>query len=145
MQKTITFELTTPLKYAHKGEEVEGMFVEMSAPTSRNLSECAFIKQAFMRSLPNDPTTQVVTDNETKEAITGDEVLTLMYMSGVDMSPVLGHARALFTSGVVLVDGEEKITKPLFDKISQEDFEAMLGEYLINFILASALRTMKKK
>ena len=145
MVTNITYELDTPFDYAHKGEKIEASFIELKAPTSRNMRECAFLKQAFFHSLPDDKGEE---DGEKGDpsAVSGSQVISMMYLShDVDMVPVLGHAKELFTSGVAMVDGEEKLTKPLMDTLSQIDLENMLGDYLINFIVASALRKTKKQ
>ena len=142
-KKEIMYPLEQPLTYAKAGVQVEGSFIALTAPTSKNMTECAFLKQAFFRSLPK---TRPEDREEVSEApeITGAGVITLITMSkDVDLSGVLLTAKELFTSGVALVDGEVKLTKPLLDSMSQDDLEAMTGEYMANFILASALRKLK--
>ena len=70
--------------------------------------------------------------------------MSLITMStGVELGSVLLTARELFTSGLAMVEGEVKLTKPIMDEMSQDDLEAMTGEYLANFTLASALQKMK--
>lgn len=144
IKKEIMYALETPLTYAKAGLQVEGSFIALAAPTSKNMTECAFLKQAFFRSLPKTkPEDREELSSETPE-ITGEGVITLITMSkDVDLSGVLLTAKELFTSGVAMVDGEVKLTKPLLDAMSQDDLEAMTGEYMANFILASALRKLK--
>lgn len=141
----ITYELETPVEYARKGEMEKGKFIVLKAPTSKNMAECAFLKQAFFRAIgtiPKQDRGDVDVDGETD--IDGEAVMSIITMStGVELSAVLLTARELFTSGLALVDGEEKLTKPIMDKMLQDDLESMTGEYLANFILASALRKMK--
>jgi len=139
----VYYTLIEPLPYAHKGDEVEGSFITLLPPTSRNMKECAFLKQAFFRAIPRDVEPD---EAETDDPVTGEQIMMLILMSQeVDLAPVLAHGRELLTSGRALVDGEAKLTKPLMDKISQADLEGMVGDYMANFILASELRKMKKK
>ena len=62
----------------------------------------------------------------------------------VDLAKVMLTAQDLIGSGVGLVDGETKLTKHLISQMSFDDVESMLGEYLVNFILVSALKKMKQ-
>jgi len=145
MTTEVNYTLSTPIEYAYRGEQVEGTFVTMKAPTSRNMSECAALKQAFFRALPQDDTVEADAREEGEAEITGEGIMTLITMSkDVELATVLVTGRELLTSGVALVEGEEKLTKPLLDKISQDDLEGMVGEYMANFILASALQRLKK-
>jgi len=73
-----------------------------------------------------------------------EDVISMLYMSDVDMNGVLLSAIELFNSGVALVDGEQRFTKPIIDTLSPDDLELMTGTYLVNFILASALAKAKK-
>lgn len=147
MKTEITYTLQTPIKYAHKGEQEEGSFVILKAPTSRNMKECADLKQAFFRALPkpgssgeNDSTV----DTE-DEGIPGDAIMAMIMVSNdVELATVLATGRELLTSGVALVEGEEKLTKPLLDSMSADDLEGMIGEYMGNFILASALQRLSR-
>lgn len=144
MKKEITYPLEQTLPYAKAGVLTEGTFVTLSAPTSKNMTECAFLKQAFFRALPK-VTPDDVSDDSGSDEVTGAGVMAIITMSkDVDLAGVLITARELFTSGVALVDGEVKLTKPLLDAMSQDDLEAMTGEYMANFILASALQKLKK-
>lgn len=144
MANDITFTLSQPIEYAKGGELEVGTFVTIMPPTSKNMTECAALKQAFFRALPKDGQVEAESDGDDAE-LTGDAIMTLITMSKeVELGSVLLTAKELLTSGVAMVEGEEKLTKPLFDKLSQDDVEALTGEYLVNFILASALQRLKK-
>jgi len=145
VQKEITVTLTQPIEYAKGGELEAGTFVTLAAPTSRNMTECATLKQAFFRALPKTGEVEAEDSGQGDAVINGEAIMTLITMSkDVELGSVLLTAKELLTSGVALVEGEEKLTKPLFDKLSQDDMELLVGEYLANFILASALQRLKK-
>lgn len=145
---TITYELKVSVPYHDKGEVVEGQFITLSAPSSRNLSECADLKQAFFRAMPKDEAGREgspLSEADKNNDITGDAIMMLISMSPeVELKKVLLTARELFSSGVAKIDGETKVTKPILDSFSQDDLEDMTGMYLANFILASVLKKMKK-
>ena len=137
------YPLLVPFTYAAKGQEVLASFVKLVAPTSRHSRECAALKQAFFRAIPKGEETDV--DPETVSTPSGTDIITMIACSqDVDLPDVLDTAARLFTSGTALVDGETKLTKPLLDKMSQEDVEGMAGDYLANFTVASALARQSK-
>jgi hypothetical protein len=63
-------------------------------------------------------------------------VVSAIYGSNsIDANVVWEQAKALFKEGVALVDGEQKLTAPMIDKMSPDDFEKLTGEYVANFTL----------
>jgi len=140
----LLYELDIEFEYAHKGDLRKAEFITLYPPTSRNMSEVAALKQAFFRSLPQDDESGEKEEAETE--IKGSQVMALISMSvNVELSTVLLTARELFSAkGIADVDGEEKLTKPLIDAMDPNDFYTMTGEYIANFIIASALRKLKK-
>ncbi len=143
------YRLLNPLPYSSGGDIIDGTFITLSAPSSRNSKECAKLKQAFFRSI--DQNAEV--DEDAKEAAaesehTGEGVMIMLAMSkDVELDDVMDTARRLFTSGnnIAMVEGEGKLTSPLVDKMTMDDFEKMTGEYMLRFILASALAKMNPK
>lgn len=148
-KKFIDFSLTSPIEYMYNGEVVEGQFITLMPPTSKNITECADLKQAFFRALPKDTgDTEEVTEEDKKNSegeLNGEAIMGLIAMSNnVDLSKVLLTARELFASGIAKIDGETRVNKPMLNNMSLDDLEAMAGEYLVNFILASALKKMSQ-
>lgn len=143
--KEFDFPLTTSIEYSHEGQQKEAEFIRLTAPTSRNSDECAFLKQAFWRSADRETSGGKVDDDKEVD-IKGQDVLIMMAMSEkVDLREVVQVAKHLFTKGkVATLDGEVPLTKPRIDEMSEDDVEAMLGEYLVNFTLASSLAQIKK-
>ena len=147
MQTEFDYPLRSPFTYPHQGNQVEASFIRLTAPTSRNSRECATLKQAFWRSADRDTSSNAETQNEAEVDIKGQDVIVMLSMSrDVDLADVMDVARHLFTKGkVAKVDGEMSLTIPLIDEMSQDDVEAMLGDYLVNITLASSLALMKDK
>ena len=145
---TFDHELELPFQYAYKGDLQEASFVTLKAPSSKHISYCADLKQAFMRALPTDGGASAAEgdkDGKGVDDLDGESIMMLISMSkDVDLKTVLISARELFASGLAFVDGETKMTKPMVDEMSQDDLENMLGKYYLNFILASWLRKMKE-
>lgn len=140
------YQLIDPIGYHYKGEVIEGTFITLKAPSSKNTVECAQLKQAFFRAIPQSEGNVELSSSDKKEAeeaLTGESIISLLSMSSkVDLSVVLLTAKKLFCSGIALMEGETKITAPIISEMSYDDLESMLGEYLVNFILASALKKM---
>ena len=134
----------------------QSLRITLKAPTSRHSKQCGALRQAFHRAqsslqemiqraaaaAPKDARKEVETED--RESLTGDEILIILASStAVDLPEVYEVAKDLFSSGVALVDGETKLTRPIIDNMWEEDFESMLGKYLVNFTLASDLAKMK--
>lgn len=135
------YRLQRKLPYAKGGQMIEGEFIACTAPSSRNMAECAFLKQAFFRALPKGEGGEA---SASEAEITGEGIMMLITISpDVELAQVLITARELLSSGVAMVDGEQKLTKPLIDAMGPDDLEGLAGDYLANFILASALRRAK--
>lgn len=138
----IDYHLLTPFTYAHGGGTHEASFIRLLAPTSKVARECAYLKQAFFRSVPKDA--DAGDKAEAAELPSGEDVMMVLAMSkDVELPDVLDVARKLFTAPkIAMVDGEAKLTNHLIDTMDQDDFERMLGEYLVGFTLASQLAKM---
>jgi hypothetical protein len=146
LKTEFNYELTTKFKYHFKGEVVEASFIALTAPSSKNIENCAPIKQSFFQAIGEQSKNTNDRSEPTDEDIDGDSIMMLIQMSKtVNMSSVLMHARELFSSGVALIDGETKLTKPLIDLMSIDDFEGITGQYLANFILVSVLNKLNAK
>ena len=147
LKTTVDFELSERLLYSNKtGEQAEGTFVRLTAPTSKHFRECAMLKQAFFRSIPQDQEHEAKVEKEETPSMSAQDVIVILSMSkGAELADVYEVAKRLLTNGVAQIDGVVKL-KPLHvEKMSHEDFEGMVGEYLVNFTLASSLRAMKEK
>jgi hypothetical protein len=141
LAEEFNFQLTKSISYSKDGQSREADFVTLRAPTSRNVKECALLKQAFFRSLPKSEGQE--SGKPEDSVIEGHDVMDIIAAGNCDLGEVLETARHLFTKGkVAMVDGETPLTQPLADALSVEDFEGMVGEYLVHFTLASSLRRM---
>lgn len=151
MLEEYKFNLRKPIKYAHKGEQREAEFVTLLPPTSKHSDECAALKQAFFIAIRSQAGADDDDSGDEPEKINGTQAMVLLSMTPtkeLDLRSVMAVGRSLFTSKaepIALVDGEARMTVPLFEQLRQEDFEEMLGEYMVNFITASSMAQMRKK
>lgn len=145
MNTDFIFELTTPVKYHSGGEEIEGKFITLYAPSYKQMDKCIPLKQAFYRAAAsiNDDSTGAASSQETSSddaEMTPEGLMSLFYQSDEDMVKIMLYGVELFKSpGIAKIDGTVSMTQPLIEKMSQDDLENMLGGLLINFILYSAL------
>ena len=134
------FDLTKPFEYAFDGDVRSAAFITLLPPTMKQHSQAAALKQSIIRIVTDavrNADDEDPEDSKKDEAITAKMVVTTIYGSGcVEVNVVWEQVRALLKSGVALIDGEQKLTVPLMDKMSPDDFENMAGEYIANFTLA---------
>lgn len=137
------YELKNSFSYAYKGETQEAGFITLYAPTFKQMSRVAPIKQAFTSAI--EEVTKSLdsvdggNDSGEPDQITGAQIMQLMYRWSGKMAGVFLDAQELFKSGAALIDGETKLTIPLMEKMSMVDFEGLVGEYIANFIAPSLM------
>ena len=141
MSKEIMIELTSPILIAGKGtgDETEINFIAMDPPTGKIAYLCANLKSAFFTAVSKLPSEEG--EKADKEDIKGSDILTMMYMSGIDMEKVIITAQSIIKA-TGSAGGEKAMTQPIIDRMSPDDIEKCLGEYMANFILKSALQEM---
>lgn len=161
MNTEYQFQLTKPIKYHAKGDEVEGTFITLAPPSYKQMDKCVPIKQAFYRAAFSiddgsgkvkekanttfDDKTNTSPDDETNtskndEDMTPEGLVALLYQSDEDMVKILLYGVELFKSpGIAMLEGSVQVNQLIIQKMSQDDLENMLGRYMVNFILASAL------
>lgn len=144
IQDEIEFVLDRPIDFAASGELAKGKLLILKAPSARNQKERIRLQQGFFQAISS-----LKNDGEAKKdagagEIKGSEILALMLSSSVDMVAYHDDFKRLITSGVCLVEGTEPLTVPLYDKLSLDDLDRMLGDYLAGFILSSVLRTLSR-
>ncbi len=141
MNAEFQFELNTPVKYHAGGEELDGNFITLTAPSKKQMKNNIALKEAFFKGISaQEAQTSSGSNVSDQPELTGADVIDMMYMSGVPMHNVLLSATELFKSGVAKIDGSVSLTQPILDGISQDDLEAMTGDYMVNFTLASFLK-----
>jgi hypothetical protein len=147
----IEFCLTSPIKYAGDGGQIDGFKLILKAPSGKNISHRALLKQQLMIAFqwmesqkPKASTAEAspakpdakLTEDDIKDV--GDALALAIYAApGVDINRVLGEFSQLLIEGTCSVEGEKDLTRSLFEKISLDDIDAMLGQYLANFIMPS--------
>lgn len=139
------FKLSKPIEYAHGGNQEKGELLILTAPTQRQAKERTKLQQGFFRAI-----TSVQSNGEEKKTtdspeIKGSDIVAIMLSSPVDMVSFLEDFRRMITSGVCKIEGREVLTSALYDKLDPNDIDALLGEYLGNFILSSQLKTLQKR
>jgi len=140
------YVLKTQFSYSKEGQVLEAQFIALTAPTSRTTNECAALKQAFFRAMGE----QEGGDADKVDPdfnIQGSDVMTLIAMAkDVNLPEVLNIGKKLFQQpGIALIDGETKFGNELMNRMSVDDLEDMLGDYLVNFILAASLQRLREK
>lgn len=137
-----THELQVPFDYHYKSQQTKANFITLMAPSVKTPHR-ADLKQCFFRAIGGGDTSQQpqVDDSAKPETPTGSEIIQLIAMSkDVELSTFLEFGKVLLSSGVALIDGQTKLIKPLIDVMNPDELEEMLGDYMSNFILASAFK-----
>lgn len=143
--KELEFHLEEPLEYAHDGDPATTEEITLKAPKTRQRKTVGKLKQYFFRALPKDQTD----DDEKKQdqpqdevEIKGDEIIFLIAQSDVDYTDFIEQGRKLMLSGTAEVAPGVPLTDVLIDRMSIDDVDRMIGEYVATFIVRSALKSV---
>jgi len=156
LKKEVIYTLPegSEFEYGKAGNLQTCAFITLLPPTSRNMEECAFLKQAFFQAVrdqqdrsggKDDDDDDDEKEEDDDSTLSGDTIVGILLVSNVNFNTILIAAKTLFTSGIGRVDGEAKLTCPLIEKLSMDELEEMMGLYMSTFILASALQKQKKR
>lgn len=153
MEKQTEFihELEHSFEYALKGQTATASGIKLLAPTNKQMKFTAPLKQHFLRAArsiqmeQSDQGKEEELPESSSDELEVDDVLSILFLSDEDIMKPLLIAKELFKSGMALIDGEVKLTDPLIDLIDPDEFQELVAEYIINFILASSLEKANKK
>ena len=143
---SVEFYLKTPIGIAKGGEITEVSLLELSAPSSKVRTQAAKLKQLVMRSISevNDNVSdeqREAAEPEAETEMSADESgEALLAVLGVSKSVDMEVAHEVFADlikkdGICMVDGDVKMTSPIYDKLNFNDCERLLGFYISSFLL----------
>jgi hypothetical protein len=144
---TVEIILSESIDYAHKGNQVNSEILTLCAPnsTSKHVIAGRTVKQMFMRALRSLSGQSSGSDQDTSAAMnpTPEEVMTMVYMSDVDINMFMSAVDNLLTNGCALIGGEEPVTSDMLNKM-ENDRDKIVGTFLTNFLVGSFLKAMNE-
>lgn len=145
MKKEVSVSLTSVVQYHSGGELKTATMVSLKAPTMKSLKHAAAMKQGFFQAMSavKSDSVETKTSGDDDGEMNGEAVLALLYMSDIDIDAFFNAARELMKSGSAKLDDQVDLNDTLLNQLSVEDFEKLVGEFLVNFTLASTLMKMK--
>lgn len=140
------FLLESPIKIARAGDEDLVFRVIVKAPTARNRAHLIRLKQGFLKAAvsaskleSNQQQKEAAKDDQAAE-ISADAIMALLYISDIDLPKLEEEFRLLLlTGGLQVVEGIPT-NSHMLDQISHNDFENMMGQYFVNFIISSSMK-----
>jgi len=144
----IIFNLSTPIEYHAKGNLEQSYELVLKAPSNRVGRQCNQLKQGFMRALKSlaDGSGEVKTETDANgKEIKADEIIQVLQMSSIDYADYVDTFKSLITNKMAEVVDGVFLTIPMFENLSIDDTDKMLGEYLESFLLTSQLKKLKSE
>lgn len=139
------FELKKSVKYSYKGEDLEATFITLKEPSIDQLELVSFFQKAVLRCIKSMNTnessqsTESANDDDAAK-ITAHQVLMILVQEYPDMKALFNTAKKLFYCvGIASVEGVVDFTHTIYKVMTISDFQNMMCEYLVNFILPSVL------
>ncbi len=159
-KKEFVYELKSPLQYAKDGEMKDGKTLTVSAPTNRVMKQVAFIEQEYeksqiqmMANFKHAVGEQGFSDilknrgpgegsEESSQVNTSESVIKSIMAGGGDIVKCYESLKEILLSGTAqrptcVADDTVRMTGEMYSDISSLDCKFLLGEYIVNFIIAS--------
>lgn len=143
----MTFEFESPIEVAHGGEVISCNRIEFTAPKASQRKKTTKLKQMFFRAVTGSADARPnidKADKPKKDDLNGAELLIVMAQSDVDYVDFIEVGRSLVCENVGKLDGVEPFTVHIADNLDSDVLESIIGEYVANFILRSALKSAMK-
>jgi hypothetical protein len=132
-----------------KGQPVEGTTVLLIAPSAKNRKEAFNMKQIFTRaitSMQKNASQEELSSAKARKAEatddkgpSGEEILMMILASDQDFDMFNEQFRKLLCHGCATICGEP-LNDHLYGKLSLDDAEKILAEYLEHFLMKSLLQ-----
>lgn len=151
--RSFEFILSEPIKISVAGNFIDADTIICHSPSAKRKRVASRLRQKFMQammSMPEDKRTPEAKeaaiakrkaakeDNDGNEQeMTGEEIEQMLFMSDIDLDLFQNDfEKLIMTPGVAQIE-EKDLNAAHIEKISCEDFERLVGEYLANFFISS--------
>lgn len=143
--RSFEFKLTEPIKISVSGDFVEADTIVCHSPSAKRKKICYRLRQKFVRiamNMPDSRTAEEKAESEAKAAaddreklMTAQEIEQLIFM-GEDAESFTDDFEKLITVPGVAKISEQDLTLAHIEKINDEDFARLVGEYIENFFIS---------
>lgn len=148
----VKYDFLNEFELASKGNIEKASFLILKPPTMQHHPLAAPLKQSISRIVSasveeaqskattteprktDDETDEV--EDEAEDEITSQMVLNSIYTSkNVHANTVWEQAKKLLVNDTAFINGKQKLSTSLINKMSIKDFEGIVGLYIASFIL----------
>ncbi len=160
-QSEFTFTLRKPIPWINQsnhGTEEFASELLLKAPSNRQRRQTAALSQGFLRAIHygqqsaqaqkhiEDVNFRSKNTNNTGDKdkiLTGAEILSAVMLSDVDYVTYQEIFRTLLLAGVASVSDGQKLTPAMYDDMSAEDSQNLMGEYIAIFLISSLMKNLQ--
>lgn len=148
LNKQFEYELENPIEYHDGGDLASSKNLVLLAPSFSQIKRAAKLKQGFFQAIKSFQGDKKQDESKNKAAndesdFDADAVLTVLFMGDIDIAAYFEDFEKLLTSGVCKVNGKVELNSIMCSKLSVEDMEKLLAEYIVNFLLPASMRQKK--
>ena len=150
--ESFDFTLSKSIEVSSDGEFVSVDEITCHSPSVKHKKPTIRLRQKFMHAIKNSSDGKEgkkPRDGDPKKELTGSDIEAMIFMGGGNDEEFAVNfmdtfQNMLLTPGVAYV-GKEALRGSDLEKISCEDFERLMGQYIANFFISSWLpiETMK--
>lgn len=149
--KEFEFTLSEPVNIHKGGQNIQVNKILLKSPNSKQQLKRILIKEAIIKAFAANERANISAENKSKnnveiskeeevEAVIG---LLYAYLHCEKINDVLEAFKYLLKDGCGIFEDKATVTDYYLEQMD-DDIEAMLGEYIVNFILQSRTKQQKK-
>lgn len=137
------YDLSQPLSFHKGGELAKAKKLLLKAPSNMHRYHLTKLKQGFMKAIMGMQQNKKPGSSQSGEAeeakFDAKVILMLLLASDIDFCEYVEHFKNLICSQPALcfIDGSVAFNTHLFDQLSEEDCEMIMGKYIETFLLSS--------
>lgn len=135
------FKLSEPISYDNHGSTAETDTLYLSPPMAKDKASVFKLRSHFALAMADvaEKFAKMGGDRESADEadMDGNSIIQAFYMSGADMIEVHKDFKTLIITPGVCRFGELAMDKNLYDKVSANDLDRLLGEYIASFFASS--------
>jgi len=147
--ENFVYELKKPFIFGNKGVDEEAINIHIECPClnvdrqftaiEKEVLDCFKKAQEASSDIDVDALRKELGENKEQVEMQGKDVAMAISAYG-DTAKCYDNLKQIFAKTAFVNGSKQKITTPIWESMSMEDAKALLGEYVVNFIVGSLIQ-----
>lgn len=139
--KEFEHDLIEAISFHKNGEMTTSKKLRVVAPANVHRYQLLKLKQGYMQAMQELQSKIKPTTGGSAGEINGKDIVTLLLMSSLDLEAYFNVFKDILCANTCFVDGVVNMNHHMFDGLTLDDLESLLGVYLERFLLSSWMKS----